>query len=96
MDELEHIAKQIKTNAEQLDNNCLEKLSQLYQEKRKARKQYQEEHSKIATQFSHVSTTIYSVFYSNEKYAINNNCYYGVRTNMLKYIDINVNLESPS
>ena len=63
MDELEHIAKQIKTNAEQLDNNCLEKLSQLYQEKRKARKQYQEEHSKIATQFSHVSTTIYnSVF----------------------------------
>jgi len=55
MEELEQTAKQMRANAELLDSVCQEKLSQLYQEKRKARKTYQEEHSRIATQFSQVS-----------------------------------------
>lgn len=55
MEELDHTAKQIRTNAEQLETVCHEKLASLYQEKRRVRKQYQEEHTKIATQFSHVS-----------------------------------------
>lgn len=56
MEELEHTAKQIKANAEQLESVCLDKLAHLYQDKRRVRKQYQEEHTKIATKFSHVST----------------------------------------
>jgi single-stranded DNA-specific DHH superfamily exonuclease len=55
MEELEHTSRQLKLNSENLESLCSDKLSQLHQEKRKARKQYQEEHSKIATQFSHVS-----------------------------------------
>ncbi|XP_055613638.1 tyrosine-protein kinase Fer-like, partial [Uranotaenia lowii] len=52
MEELEHTAKQIRANAEQLEALCLEKLAHLYQEKRRVRKQYQEEHTKIASKFS--------------------------------------------
>lgn len=59
MEELEHTAKQIKANAEQLESVCLDKLAHLYQDKRRVRKQYQEEHTKIATKFSHVSTYFY-------------------------------------
>jgi cell shape-determining protein MreC len=55
MDEIEQQSKQIRFNAEQLENLCSDRMSQLYQDKRKSRKQYQEEHSKIAMQFAHVS-----------------------------------------
>lgn len=55
MEEWEHTAKQIKANAEILESVCQDKLAQLYQDKRKARKAYQEEHNKIATQFTNVS-----------------------------------------
>uniref|UniRef100_U5EPN0 Tyrosine-protein kinase n=1 Tax=Corethrella appendiculata TaxID=1370023 RepID=U5EPN0_9DIPT len=58
MDEIEHTSKQIKSNAEQLDIVCQDKLTTLYQDKRKARKLYQEEHSKITTQFSHLSEEV--------------------------------------
>ncbi|XP_035902096.1 tyrosine-protein kinase Fer isoform X5 [Anopheles stephensi] len=58
MEELEHTAKQIRTNAEQLETVCHEKLASLYQEKRRVRKQYQEEHTKIATQFSHLTEDV--------------------------------------
>ncbi|XP_049537880.1 tyrosine-protein kinase Fer isoform X2 [Anopheles darlingi] len=58
MEELEHTAKQIRSNAEQLDTVCHEKLASLYQEKRRVRKQYQEEHTKIATQFSHLTEDV--------------------------------------
>ncbi|XP_058063046.1 tyrosine-protein kinase Fer [Anopheles bellator] len=58
MEELEHTAKQIRTNAEQLETVCHEKLTSLYQEKRRVRKQYQEEHTKIATQFSHLTEDV--------------------------------------
>ncbi|XP_052902250.1 tyrosine-protein kinase Fer-like isoform X2 [Anopheles moucheti] len=58
MEELEHTAKQIRTNAEQLETVYHEKLASLYQEKRRVRKQYQEEHTKIATQFSHLTEDV--------------------------------------
>ncbi|XP_055615879.1 tyrosine-protein kinase Fer isoform X2 [Toxorhynchites rutilus septentrionalis] len=58
MEELEHTAKQIKTNAEQLEAVCLDKLAHLYQDKRRVRKQYQEEHTKIATKFSHITEDV--------------------------------------
>lgn len=55
MDEIEQQSKLIRSNAEQLENLCSERMAQLYQDKRKSRKQYQEEHAKIASQFGHVS-----------------------------------------
>ncbi|XP_053679588.1 tyrosine-protein kinase Fer isoform X3 [Anopheles nili] len=58
MEELEHTAKQIRTNAEQLETVCHDKLASLSQEKRRVRKQYQEEHTKIATQFSHLTEDV--------------------------------------
>ncbi|XP_021693538.1 tyrosine-protein kinase Fer isoform X4 [Aedes aegypti] len=58
MEELEHTAKLIKSNAEQLESVCLDKLAHLYQDKRRVRKQYQEEHTKIATKFSHMTEDV--------------------------------------
>uniref|UniRef100_A0A1Q3FTM0 Tyrosine-protein kinase n=1 Tax=Culex tarsalis TaxID=7177 RepID=A0A1Q3FTM0_CULTA len=58
MEELEHTAKQVKANAEQLESICLDKLAHLYQDKRRVRKQYQEEHTKIATKFSHITEDV--------------------------------------
>lgn len=55
MEEMEQQAKQVRFNSEQLDNLCSDRITQLYQEKRKSRKQFQEEHNKIASQFAHVS-----------------------------------------
>lgn len=58
MEEWEQTAKQFKSNAEFLESLCQDKLTHLYQDKRKARKNYQEEHQKIATQFTNVSPHI--------------------------------------
>ncbi|XP_055543559.1 tyrosine-protein kinase Fer isoform X4 [Wyeomyia smithii] len=58
LEELEYTAKQIKANAEQLEAVCLDKLAHLYQDKRRVRKQYQEEHTKIATKFSHITEDV--------------------------------------
>lgn len=58
MDELDQQAKQFKSNAEQIEVVC-EKLAHLSQDKRKARKTYQEEHTKIAARLNHVSLIIY-------------------------------------
>lgn len=55
MDELEQTSRQLKLNADHLEAVCQDKLTQLYHDKRKARKQYQEEHLKISQQFTHVS-----------------------------------------
>lgn len=51
---MEQQSKQFKLNAEQLEVIC-EKLAHLSQDKRKARKAYQEEHAKIAARLNHVS-----------------------------------------
>lgn len=54
MEEWEQTAKQLKSNAEFLESLCQDKLTLLYHDKRKARKNYQEEHQKISTQFTNV------------------------------------------
>jgi len=61
MDELDQQAKQFKFNAEQLEVVC-DKLTHLSQDKRKARKAYQEEHAKIAARLNHVSVLANTVF----------------------------------
>lgn len=58
MEEIEQQSKQIRFNSEQLETLCSDKITQLYQDKRKSRKLYQEEHQKIAAQFTHVSRNI--------------------------------------
>ncbi|XP_037947178.1 tyrosine-protein kinase Fer isoform X4 [Teleopsis dalmanni] len=57
MDELDQQAKQFKTNAELLEVVC-EKLTHLSQDKRKARKAYQEEHAKIAARLNHLTDEV--------------------------------------
>ncbi|GAB0088288.1 Tyrosine-protein kinase [Sergentomyia squamirostris] len=58
MEELEQTAKNLKCNAEFLEMLSQDKLTQLYQDKRKARKTYQEEHSRIATKFNHLTEEV--------------------------------------
>ena len=48
------VSKQWKLHAEHLEQKSAEALAALLAEKRKARKLYQEEHARIAQQFSHV------------------------------------------
>lgn len=55
MDEIEQQSKQIRNNAEQLENLSSDRMAQLFHDKRKSKKQYQEDHSRIASQFAHVS-----------------------------------------
>lgn len=55
MEELENTGKLIKQNADLIESKALDTLNTMYTEKRKARKMYQEEHTRIAQQFSHVS-----------------------------------------
>lgn len=57
MEELDQSAKQLRMNADLLEGLCQDRLAQLFQDKRKARKAYQEEHSKIAAQFNNVSAS---------------------------------------
>ncbi|XP_033162263.1 tyrosine-protein kinase Fer isoform X3 [Drosophila mauritiana] len=57
MDELDHQAKQFKFNAEQLEVVC-DKFTHLSQDKRKARKAYQEEHAKIAARLNHLTDEV--------------------------------------
>lgn len=56
MDDCEQTARQLKENAELLDTLCKEKLTQLHHDKQRARKAYQEEHSRLASQFHNVCT----------------------------------------
>ncbi|KAK3928564.1 Tyrosine-protein kinase Fer [Frankliniella fusca] len=57
LEELDNTGKAVRQNADCLERDTLEKLNTLHAEKRKARKQYQEEHSRIAQQFATVSLT---------------------------------------
>ena len=56
LEELDNTGKAVRHNADSLEKETLDKLNSLYAEKRKARKHYQEEHSRIAQQFTNVST----------------------------------------
>ncbi|XP_034247322.1 tyrosine-protein kinase Fer isoform X2 [Thrips palmi] len=58
MEELDNTGRAVRQNAESLEKETLEKLNTLYTEKRKARKNYQEEHSRIAQQFTHLSEDV--------------------------------------
>lgn len=64
IEEWEQTAKQFKSNAEFLESLCQDKLTHLYQDKRKARKLFQEEHQKIATQFTNVSKFLFKALLS--------------------------------
>lgn len=55
MEELDNTGKLIKQNADAIESKALDALNVIYTEKRKARKLYQEEHTRIAQQFTHVS-----------------------------------------
>lgn len=52
MEELENAGKLVKSNADIVEKETLERLNTLCSEKRKARKQYQEEHNRISQQFN--------------------------------------------
>ncbi|XP_072393549.1 tyrosine-protein kinase Fer isoform X2 [Diabrotica undecimpunctata] len=58
MDEMDNTAKVIRQNADSIENKCLDTLNTLYAEKRKARKLYQEEHTRILQQFTHLSDEV--------------------------------------
>lgn len=56
LEELDVAAKLIKNNADEVEKETLEKVNTLLLEKRKARKVYQDEHTRITLQMSSVST----------------------------------------
>lgn len=58
MEELDNTGRAVRQNAESLEKDTMEKLNTLYTEKRKARKNYQEEHSRIAQQFTHLTEDV--------------------------------------
>ncbi|KAK4881692.1 hypothetical protein RN001_005011 [Aquatica leii] len=58
MEELDNTSKLIKQNADSIESKTLDALNTMYTEKRKARKQYQEEHTRIAQQFTHLSEDV--------------------------------------
>lgn len=60
MEEMENQSKLIRTNTEHLETLCADRMSQMCQEKRKLKKQYQEEHAKIASRFYQVNFTVNS------------------------------------
>lgn len=59
MEELDNAGKLIKQNADTVESKALDRLNVLHSEKRKARKQYQEEHNKILQRFTHVSSLLF-------------------------------------
>lgn len=59
MEEMENQSKLIRTNTENLENVCNDRMSQMCQERRKLKKQYQEEHAKIASRFYQVNFTVH-------------------------------------
>ncbi|KAJ2947392.1 hypothetical protein O0L34_g17162 [Tuta absoluta] len=57
-EEWENTARLIKANAEALDSRALDRLTTLMTERRKARKSYQEDHTKISNQFTQLSEEV--------------------------------------
>lgn len=55
MEELENLGKLFKSNADVVEKETLDKLNAIYNEKRKARKHYQDEYNRLCQQFSNVS-----------------------------------------
>lgn len=59
MEEVDNIGKLIRQNADAMETRAIDRLAAMCTEKRRARKQYQEEHNRISQQFSHVSIFTY-------------------------------------
>ncbi|XP_041968249.1 tyrosine-protein kinase Fer isoform X3 [Aricia agestis] len=57
-EEWENTSRLIKANAEALDSRALDRLNTLMTERRKSRKAYQEDHSKISSQFTQLSEEV--------------------------------------
>ncbi|XP_073952560.1 tyrosine-protein kinase Fer isoform X3 [Choristoneura fumiferana] len=57
-EEWENTSRQIKANAEALESRALDRLVTLMTERRKARKVYQEDHTKISSQFTQLSEEV--------------------------------------
>lgn len=53
-EEWDNTSRLIKLNAEALESRALDRLTTLMTERRKARKMYQEDHTKISSQFTQV------------------------------------------
>ncbi|XP_022919604.1 tyrosine-protein kinase Fer isoform X2 [Onthophagus taurus] len=68
MEELDSVGKLIKQNADSIESKALDSLNGMYTEKRKARKQYQEEHTRIAQQFTHLQEDVYRKKTEYQKY----------------------------
>ncbi|XP_054280014.1 tyrosine-protein kinase Fer isoform X5 [Macrosteles quadrilineatus] len=58
LEEVENAAKLVKTNADVVEKETLEKLNTLYIEKRKARKSYQDDHIRISLQMSNIAEDV--------------------------------------
>ncbi|KAM3966984.1 tyrosine-protein kinase Fer isoform 2-T2 [Aphomia sociella] len=57
-EEWENTSRLIKANAEALESRALDRLTALMTERRKSRKTYQEDHSKISSQFTQLSEEV--------------------------------------
>ncbi|XP_047026169.1 tyrosine-protein kinase Fer isoform X2 [Helicoverpa zea] len=57
-EEWENISRLIRTNAEALESKALDRLTSLMVERRKSRKVYQEDHTKISSQFTQLSEEV--------------------------------------
>ncbi|XP_049693183.1 tyrosine-protein kinase Fer isoform X2 [Helicoverpa armigera] len=57
-EEWENISRLIRTNAEALESKALDRLTALMVERRKSRKVYQEDHTKISSQFTQLSEEV--------------------------------------
>ncbi|XP_059053619.1 tyrosine-protein kinase Fer isoform X1 [Achroia grisella] len=57
-EEWENTSRLIKANAETLDSRALDRLTALMTERRKSRKTYQEDHTKISSQFTQLSEEV--------------------------------------
>ncbi|CAB3235450.1 unnamed protein product [Arctia plantaginis] len=60
-EEWENISRLIKSNAEALESKALDRLTSLMAERRKSRKAYQEDHTKISSQFTQVCTEFFNI-----------------------------------
>ncbi|GLV31114.1 FER tyrosine kinase [Carabus blaptoides fortunei] len=58
MEEVDNIGKLIRQNADAMEARAIDKLAAMCIEKRRARKQYQEEHNRISQQFTHLTDDV--------------------------------------
>lgn len=62
MEDNEQQSKLIRSNADQLELLCTGRILQLHQDKKKFKRIYQEEHSKLSSRISYVSLLNFKLF----------------------------------